>query len=281
MLPNPLFSFNLFGKTLSVYMYGICIAVGILVCLGVFYLYTKKKDMPTKVQDFIFIVAIIAIALGFLCAKLYQAVYEWIDTGTFDFYHSGITAMGGFIGGAAVFLIAYFGLGKLVFKGKEKGLHIQEFNKILLCAPCCITIAHAFGRIGCLCAGCCHGKYLGSTYVFGGLYMKSGGVWGYYVPTQLYESIFLFALFGVLSYLYFHRSNITMQVYLIAYGVWRIFIEFFRTDSRGAFLLGLAPSQWQSIIFIAGGVDMLLVYKFLKKPFTLPKEEREAAGQDK
>ena len=104
--------------------------------------------------------------------------------------------------------------------------------------------------------------------------MRAHGVWGYYVPTQLYESIFLFALFGVLSYLYFHRSNITMQVYLIAYGVWRIIIEFFRTDSRGAFVLGLAPSQWQSIIFIVGGVAMLIVYKCLKIPFMLPKEEK-------
>ncbi len=269
MLPDPILSFTLFGKEMNIYMYGVCIAVGILVCLAVFYVYTKKKNMPTKVQDFIFIVAIIAIAIGFLFAKLFQAVYEWIDTGTFDFYHSGITAMGGFVGGAAVFLIAYFVGGKFVFKGKDAGLHIKEFNKILLCAPCCITIAHAFGRIGCLCAGCCHGAAIDAGH---GLYMKSDGVWGYYVPTQLYEALFLFALFAVLSYLYFNRFNITMQVYLIAYGVWRIIIEFFRTDARGAVILGLYPSQWQSIIFIAGGVAMFLVYVFKKIPLRLPKE---------
>lgn len=275
MLPNPILSFTLFGKEINIYMYGVCIAVGILVCLAVFYVYTKKKNMPTKVQDFIFIVALIAIALGFLFAKLFQAVYEWIDTGTFDFYHSGITAMGGFVGGAAVFLVAYFVGGKFVFKGKDAGLHIKEFNKILLCAPCCITIAHAFGRIGCLCAGCCHGAFISHEAGHGGLYMKSDGVWGYYVPTQLYEALFLFALFAVLSYLYFNRSNITMQIYLIAYGVWRIIIEFFRTDARGAVILGLYPSQWQSIIFIAGGVAMLLVYVFKKIPLRLPKEKNE------
>ena len=271
MLPNPILQFSLFGVDFKIYMYGVCIAVGILVCLGVFYLYTKKKNMPSKVQDFIFIVAIIAIALGFLAAKLYQAVYEWIDTGKFDFIHSGITAMGGFVGGAAVFLIAYFVGGKFVFKGKEEGLHIKEFNKILLCAPCCITIAHAFGRIGCLCAGCCHGAFVSHEAGHGGLYMEAHG--GYYVPTQLYESIFLFALFAVLSYLYFKRYNITMQVYLIAYGVWRFIIEFFRTDARGGVLLGLYPSQWQSIIFVAGGIAMLLVYVFKKIPLRLPEED--------
>ena len=187
----------------------------------------------------------------------------------------------GFVGGAAVFLIVYFGAGKFVFKGKEEGLHKKEFNKILLCAPCCITVAHAFGRIGCLCAGCCHGAYLGETYVFGGIWMKSDGAWGYYVPTQLYESLFLFALFAVLSYLYFNRSNITMQIYLIAYGVWRIFIEFFRTDARGAVVLGLYPSQWQSIIFIAGGVAMLLFYVLRKIPLKLPVETKADKASDK
>ncbi len=283
MLPDPLFTFNLFGHAYSVYMYGVCIAVGIVVCLVVFYLYTKKKNMPDKVQDFIFIVIIIAIALGFLFAKLYQAVYEWIETGTFDFYHSGITAMGGFIGGAAVFLLAYFLGGKLVFKGKDKDLHKKEFNKILLCAPCCITIAHAFGRIGCLCAGCCHGAFISHEAGHGGIYMHphdSAEGAGYYVPTQLYEAIFLFLLFAVLTYLYFNRSNITMQIYLIAYGVWRMIIEFFRTDARGAVLLGLYPSQWQSIIFIVGGVAMLLVYVFKKIPLRFPKEELQAENKE-
>lgn len=281
MLPDPLF--NVFGR--GVYMYGICIAVGIIVCLGVFYLYTGKKKMPGKVQDFTFIVAVFSIALGFLFAKLFQAVYDWIDSGfsDFDFYGAGITAMGGFIGGAATFLIIYFLVGKFVFKGKEEGLHIREFNKTLLCAPCCITVAHAFGRIGCLCAGCCHGKLLStSEYVFGGIYMRHAGEpAGYYVPTQLYESLFLFALFAVLSYLYFHRSNITMQIYLIAYGAWRIFIEFFRDDYRGAFVLGLSPSQWQSIIFIIGGIAMFLIYYFKKIPFRLKDERQEKSAASK
>ena len=273
MLPDPIIRFSLFGSEFKVYMYGLCIAVGILVCLLVLYLYTKKKNMPERVQDFIFIVTIVAIAIGFLAAKLFEAVYEWIDTGKFDFAHSGITAMGGFIGGGAAFILAYFVGGKFFFKGKEEGLHKKEFNKILLCAPCGITIAHAFGRLGCLCAGCCHGAFISHEAGHGGLYMRADGVWGYYVPTQLYESLFLFVLFGVLSYLYFHRSNITMQVYLIAYGVWRIIIEFFRTDSRGAVILGLYPSQWQSIIFIAGGVAMLLIYIFKKIPLQFPKED--------
>lgn len=292
MHPQPLFSFTLFGKELPVYLYGLMIAIGIIVCIAIFYLYTKKKEMPEKVQDFAFFVTIISIALGFLFAKLYQAIYDLINSGKWNFYSAGITAMGGFIGGAATFVAAYFIGGKFYFKGKDKDLHKKEFEKIFLVAPICITIAHAFGRIGCLTAGCCHGKFLSVDYVFGGIYMLGTiynevtntyySKWGYYVPTQLYESLFLFALFAVLSIMYFKRAyRLTMPMYLISYGAWRMVIEFFREDYRGAKLLGLAPSQWQSIVFILGGIAIIVYYLIKKIPLlrpkaeTLPETERE------
>ena len=205
MYPKSILSFNLFGKETSIYLYGIFIAVGILACLIVYFLYTKKRGMAQKVQDFGFVCAIVAIALGFLIAKLYQAFYNYLENPDrgFDFYNAGITAMGGFIGGAATFIAVYFGVGSLIFKGKDKGLHVKQFGILLNVASLCIIIAHAFGRVGCLMAGCCHGAYLGAEYVVGGIYMKAGGRWGYYVPTQLYEALFLFVLFAVLSILYF------------------------------------------------------------------------------
>ena len=64
--------FHIFDR--GVYLYGICIAIGIIACLIVYYQYTKRKNMPADVQDFTFVVALIAIALGFLFAKLYQAI---------------------------------------------------------------------------------------------------------------------------------------------------------------------------------------------------------------
>ena len=276
MLPNPIFT--LFGN--DVYMYGICIAVGLLACIGVFYLYTTKKGVPAKIQDYVFFITIVAIALGFLVAKLYQALYEYIENPSagFDFYGAGMTVMGGLIGGAGSFLIFYFSIGKFYFKGKEKDLHKKYFNQIFLVAPICIVIAHAFGRIGCLMSGCCHGAYLSDEYVLGGIYMRAPdmGIWGYFVPTQLYESLFLFVLFGVLSYLYFKKNcNITMAIYLIVYGVWRIFIEFFRADARGAMVLGLAPSQWQSILFILGGIALIVFYLIKKIPLFFPKQKEE------
>jgi prolipoprotein diacylglyceryltransferase len=67
-----------------------------------------------------------------------------------------------------------------------------------------------------------------------------------------------------------------MAIYLIAYGMWRIIIEFFRTDARGAILLGLSPSQWQSFVFIAGGIALIVIYIVLKIPLILPKEKEDS-----
>ncbi len=267
MVPQPLLEFELFGQQLKIQLYGVFIAIGIVACLIVLYIYTSKRGMPTRLQDFIFFVGIFAIAIGFLFAKLFQAFYDWIETGKFNFNSAGITVMGGLIGGAGAFLLVYFLAGHFYFTGKDKGLHIKQFNSLLGVAPCCITLAHAFGRLGCLMAGCCHGTFLGKTYVLGGIYMdgvKNG--WGYYIPAQLYEAIFLFALFAVLSVCYFKRVNINLPIYLVSYAIWRFVIEFFRGDDRGGSGGALSPSQWQSFIFIAIAVLVVAFYLWRKIP---------------
>ncbi|MBO5928161.1 MAG: prolipoprotein diacylglyceryl transferase [Clostridia bacterium] len=116
MHPGPLFT--IFGK--GVTPYGLFIAVGIILCLLVYFTFTKKKGMPSKVQDFTFYVIIAAIGLGFLGAKIGQTIYVWLSSGVFDFKNSGISAMAGFIAGAVIFVAVYFGIGKFVLKVKKK-----------------------------------------------------------------------------------------------------------------------------------------------------------------
>ncbi len=276
MHPQALFKIGERG----IYLYGICIGVGLVACILFFYFFTKKRNMPQNVQDFSFFVAIAAIAIGFLFAKLFQTFYNWIDTGEWDFYGAGITVMGGLIGGAGAFLACYFIAGKFYFKGAIKGIHITHFKTLLLVAPLCILIAHAFGRIGCLFAGCCHGKFISYQSGNGGLLMEGSKGLGYYIPVQLYEALFLFALTAILSLLYFKRCNVTHVIYLVSYGVWRIIIEFFRSDTRVVVSDGvkslfdiLSPSQWQSIFFILGGLALIIIYKVKKIPLFLPKQK--------
>lgn len=254
MYPDPLFT--LLGKEVN--LYGILIALGIIICIVVFFVYAKKSKMHSSVIDFIFYIAIFAIAFGFGIAALAQACVNFISSGVFSF--TGITVMWGLIGGAGGFLLVYFVLGKYIFKNEKKDLHKREFNKIFCIAPCCITIAHSFGRVGCLMAGCCHGveSHHGFTIYNAGAER---------IPVQLYEAICLLLLFAVLSVLFFKRCNYIMHIYLVVYGICRFTLEFFRGDIIRGGWWGLANSQWVSILFVLGAVALTIFYIIKKIPF--------------
>ena len=88
------------------------------------------------------------------------------------------------------------------------------------------------------------------------------------MPTQLFESLFLFALAAVLVFLIIKFKNRNaLSIYLVAYGVWRFIIEFVRADSeRGSSgIPGLYPSQVTAIILVAVGVGWYFLYRFVLK----------------
>lgn len=242
-------------------LYDICLTIGIIMALVIYDLYMSRRKISSKVQNFYLLAGVSAIVLGILSAGLFQSVYNWIETGKFAFM--GMTFYGGLIGGVIVFFAVFFAVGKYLFKENE---HKKYFSDLFEVAPCCITIAHAFGRIGCLFAGCCFGKEVDG---FPGIkmtvhYKGSDNYVGYFLPTQAYEAIFLFALFAVTSILYFKRKDVNFIVYTIGYGVWRFALEYLRADDRGALIPGITPSQFISIILVLIGLGMI-VYKVLKK----------------
>ncbi len=242
-------------------LYGVSIAVGILCCFGVFFLYSKKKNFDSGFIDFVFYNAIVAIAVGFFTAQVMHTFYIFLATGEWD-YPTGFSFLGGLLGGVISFLVGYF-----IFRKRLK----QSIVDLLPLASICIVIAHAFGRLGCLFAGCCHGAYLGQEPTVGGIYMhgKVDGyyTWGYFVPTQLYESLFLFLLFAIFSLTYMkYNDKYAMSHYLISYGVFRFIIEFVRKDNEGKFLGSLTPSQSWCIFMVVLGVALyFFVYYFYKK----------------
>ncbi len=255
MYPNDLFPKIDF---LDVNLYGVMIAIGILCCFLVLFIFGKKKGYSENFIDFIFYTAVAAIVLGFFSAALFQAFYNYLENPDKGFkLGSGITFIGGLIGGATTFLAIYY-----IFR-KRLSVSVYDFINF---APPCILIAHAFGRLGCLFVGCCHGEFLGVDKVLGGLYMDGESGWGYYVPTQLYEAIFLFIMFGVTLYLVMKKDfKHNLSLYLIAYGIFRFIIEFARGDSRGEFILNLPPSQFWSIIMVIAGIGLILFIEFVVK----------------
>ena len=233
------------------YMYGLMIAVGILACFGVWFHFGKKRKIEEGFVDFVFYNAIVAIAVGFGSAALFQATYNYIENPAAGFdLGGGITFIGGLIGGIASFLVGY-----AIFRKKFKARLVDMVS----IAPCCILIAHAFGRVGCFFAGCCYGKptdsFLGIQ--FPGLAYKVHA-------TQLYEAIFLFALFAICFLLYWKKDfQHNLSVYLIAYGIFRFSIEFLRGDDRGELLGFMSPSQFWSVLMVVAGVGVYFLFKWL------------------
>ncbi len=240
-------------KILGIFhMYGLMIAVGILACFGVWFHFGKKRNIEEKFVDFVFYNAIVAIAVGFGSAALFQATYNYIADPSKGFSFGGITFIGGLIGGIVSFLVGY-----AIFRKKFKARLVDMVS----IAPCCILIAHAFGRVGCFFAGCCYGKptdsFLGIQ--FPGLSHKVHA-------TQLYEAIFLFALFAICFLLYWKKNfKHNLSVYLIAYGIFRFCIEFLRGDDRGELFGFMSPSQFWSVLMVVAGVGVYFLLEWLFK----------------
>ena len=185
MLPQKIF--GLF------YMYGLMIAVGIFACFGLLFYFGKKKRIEEKFIDFVFYNEVVAIAVGFGSAALFQGVYNYIENPEKGFsLTGGITFIGGLIGGVVSFLIGYS-----LFRKKFK----TRLVDVVSFFPCCILIAHAFGRVGCFFAGCCYGKPTDSW-----LGVKFPKLSYKVYPTQLYEAIFLFILFAICMLLYWKKK---------------------------------------------------------------------------
>ena len=120
----------------------------------------------------------------------------------------------------------------------------------------------AFGRVGCLLAGCCHGKPIEGALKSFGIVIESSGfrdapLW----PTQLMESM---AALGICWALYrIHRARLfdgmTFLSLLVLYGIWRPFNEAFRGDEQRGLHEGLTTSQWISVALVIAAIALMPV----------------------
>jgi phosphatidylglycerol:prolipoprotein diacylglycerol transferase len=217
----------------------------------------------------------------------------------FDFSKGGLAFYGGFI------LAGVFG----VWYGLSKGLHIWKFADITVPT---VMVGLAVGRIGCLFAGCCHGMeallpdaaapflefhaerggaslFALDGFPFLGIETDHGvGLNGVVVyPTQLFETLAAFAIFGLASVAW-HRRAFDGQptaVVLMLYAIWRPINESLRGDAiRGTDWWGLTTSQVISIPVFAFGL-LILLLRFRKgvapeTPFAGASGEEEPAPED-
>jgi prolipoprotein diacylglyceryltransferase len=116
----------------------------------------------------------------------------------------------------------------------------------------------AFGRIGCLLVGCCHGR----PHDWGVCYRQEhadAGFPEYYVgvrlfPVQLIESlgVLLIAAIGTALLWRGAPAGAAVAFYSVSYGAGRFCIEFLRGDAERSFVWGFSQPQWISVLLMSG-----------------------------
>lgn len=238
----------LFGK-ITLYPYSILMVAGVTVCFLLFMLLTFKRHKQTADEN-LFVLSVFVISLGIAlpASMVTDSLFKMAETGKFVFGDST------FYGGALTALTVFFFL--LQIKRNRK---ISVYERLCDLAPC-IPAGHFFGRIGCFLGGCCFGSP--TDCIFGVIFPEGSPPYEYYGgavavhPTQLYEAVYLFAIFLFL-FLIVKRDG--FPIYLILYGAGRTFIEFFRNDDRGATGLPLSPAQLISLLLIVFGAVILAI----------------------
>ena len=263
--------------------YSVWLVIGVVVCLFVYDFLCKKRKITFAANKFYNILGLAAILIGFFFASLVQSIYNYIETREWSW--GGITFLGGMFGGAIAFVV-----GALIF---AKGEVRAQFARVCEIAVACIPTAHAFGRIGCFCAGCCYGKEVHEHDPFSFLavtfkYDAGKGVPRY--PTQLFEAVFLFILAAVMILLVLKDKRVNIALYFFGYGLFRFLIEFLRGDDRGSMGVSLSPSQVLSIVCMVIGllaVGYMVLKKFspqsaekIKGLFKLNVKEPETIGEE-
>ena len=235
-------AFTIFG--IEVAWYGIMISIGIL--LGII-IAIIRADREGLKEDIILDLALIAVPMAVIGARLYYVVFKW------DYYgqnlgdiikirEGGLAIHGAIIAGV---LTGYF---YCIYKRVDFWLLAD------ICAPSMI-LGQAIGRWGNYFNQEAYGRPTDLPWA-----IEIDGVMVH--PTFLYESLWNFVVFLFLLY-YTKKRKYNGKVflyYLILYSIGRFFIEGLRTDS-----LMIGPLRIAQVISMAIIVGAFIVIKILNR----------------
>ena len=234
-------------------------AYGLMIALGVFAaVWLSQKRCPARNIDPLAIqtLALRAVPAGLIGSRVYHVLTDWrsfqgrwIDV--FKIWQGGLGIPGGMFAGVVVG----------VLYARRMGLHIGDLVDVV--APA-LPLAQAIGRIG---------NWFNQE-LFG---RPSTLPWAVRIdpehrparyandtsfqPTFLYELLWNLALAGFILWL--DRKKVIprgrlLAVYVIGYGVGRLWIELLRVDPAGH-LLGVRVNVWVSLLAIVGGAAWLFM----------------------
>ncbi|CEN79786.1 prolipoprotein diacylglyceryl transferase [Paraclostridium sordellii] len=235
-------AFTIFG--IDVMWYGILMAIGMI--LGTLIALKEAKRVGIK-EDNILDLAIIAIPVGLICARLYYVIFNWEyyasnPSQVFNFRGGGMAIHGALIGGV---------LAGYLFSRYKKINFFKLADTVIIGMP----LAQAIGRWGNFINKEAHG---GPTNLPWGIMVDGVKVH----PTFLYESIWDFGIF-VFLWMFRKKKSYEGQIivlYAILYSLGRFFIEGLRTDS-----LMIGPLRMAQVISLVGIIGGLIAHIYLSK----------------
>ena len=235
-------AFTIFG--IDVMWYGLLMAIGMI--LGTLIALKEAKRVGIK-EDNILDLAIIAIPVGLICARLYYVIFNWEyyasnPSQVFNFRGGGMAIHGALIGGV---------LAGYLFSRYKKINFFKLADTVIIGMP----LAQAIGRWGNFINKEAHG---GPTNLPWGIMVDGVKVH----PTFLYESIWDFGIF-VFLWMFRKKKSYEGQIivlYAILYSLGRFFIEGLRTDS-----LMIGPLRMAQVISLVGVIGGLIAHIYLSK----------------
>ncbi|GAA0105658.1 prolipoprotein diacylglyceryl transferase [Paraclostridium sordellii] len=235
-------AFTIFG--IDVMWYGILMAIGMI--LGTLIALKEAKRVGIK-EDNILDLAIIAIPVGLICARLYYVIFNW------EYYSSNPSQVFNFRGGGMAIHGALIGgvLAGYLFSRYKKINFFKLADTVIIGMP----LAQAIGRWGNFINKEAHG---GPTNLPWGIMVDGVKVH----PTFLYESIWDFGIF-VFLWMFRKKKSYEGQIivlYAILYSLGRFFIEGLRTDS-----LMIGPLRMAQVISLVGVIGGLIAHIYLSK----------------
>ena len=252
----------------SIAYYGIVIVTGMMIAIWIAQREAKRTGQnPEQYLD----LAMIGIAAGILGARIYYVVFAWDYykddlLSIFNIRQGGLAIYGGIIGAC---------IAVVIYSRKKK----QSFGLLMDTASMSIVFGQIMGRWGNFFNREAFGDYTNNLFA---MQLPVSAVraneitqkmWDHVVtvngveyiqvhPTFLYESLWNV---GVLLFLFWFRKRKKFNgevflMYLIGYGLGRIWIEGLRTDQLLLPVVGLPVSQLLSGCLVAG-CTILVVWK--------------------
>ena len=261
------------GKNISIFgfsiaYYGIVIVTGMMIAIWIAQREAKRTGQnPEQYLD----LAMIGIAAGILGARIYYVIFAWDYykddlLSIFNIRQGGLAIYGGIIGAC---------IAVVIYSRKKK----QNFSLLMDTASMSIVFGQIMGRWGNFFNREAFGDYTNNLFA---MQLPVSAVraneitqkmWDHVVtvngveyiqvhPTFLYESLWNV---GVLLFLFWFRKRKKFNgevflMYLIGYGLGRIWIEGLRTDQLLLPVVGLPVSQLLSGCLVVG-CSILVVWK--------------------